>query len=303
MDENRSFFGSIPVVTRNLLIINFIFWLAEVVLNSKGMTLDNILGLYYIGSDKFHLWQPLTYMFMHDGFSHMFFNMFALFIFASPLERQWGTRRFLFYYLITGVGAGLVQELVWWMIYGSAAVSAVTIGASGAVFGILFAFGWLFPDTRHFIFPIPVPIRARIFVIIYAVIELFFGIAGLNGFSVDNVAHFAHLGGFLFGWLLILIWKRRDKYFAATPSNFNLKEWWENLKGKFSKRKKENNPHEGFHYQEPVRDSQPSTEEPSVDNQEVDEEEKRELDRILDKLRHSGYDSLTDEEKSKLFKK
>ncbi len=295
MNENNSFFGRIPAVTKNLLLINLIVWLADVVLQRSGINLTSWLGLYYIGSGKFHIWQMITYMFMHGNFSHMFFNMFALFMFAQSLEQQWGSKRFLTYYLITGVGAGLVQELVWWMLYGSLAYPAVTIGASGAVFGILFAFGWLFPDSRLFIFPIPIPIRARIFVIIYAVLELLFGIAGASGWTADHVAHFAHLGGFLFGWLLILIWKRKDKSFAATPSNFNLKEWWENLMSKFRKRKKENNPHEGYHYQEPVRDPEPEEEE--------NEEEKREMDRILDKLRHSGYDSLTDEEKAKLFKK
>mgnify|MGYP002623067883 FL=1 len=295
MENRNTFWSNIPTVTKNLLIINLIFWLLDLVCSSRfHLHLQSILGLNYIMADSFHLWQPLTYMFMHSGFSHLFFNMFAVFMFAAPLEQQWGSKRFLVYYLISGIGAGLVQEFVWWLMYGSAPVAALTIGASGAVFGILFAFGWLFPDTKLFIFPIPVPIRARIFVIIYAVIELFAGVANFSG---DNVAHFAHLGGLLFGWLLILWWKHFDKSFGATPSNFNLKQWWSRIKQKFSNRHKENNPHEGYHYQEPV-----SGNTDTADTRE-DEAEKREMDRILDKIRKSGYDSLTQEEKEKLFRK
>ncbi|MBR1808556.1 MAG: rhomboid family intramembrane serine protease [Paludibacteraceae bacterium] len=293
MQNRTSFWSNIPAVTKNLLIINLIFWLADLVMKTRfQIDLTNWLGLYYIGSGAFHWWQPVTYMFMHANFSHLFFNMFAVFMFAAPLEQQWGSKRFLTYYLVSGIGAGIVQELVWWMMYGQTASLAVTIGASGAVFGILFAFGWLFPDTKLFIFPIPIPIRARIFVIIYAFIELF---AGLGNFSGDNVAHFAHLGGLLFGWLLILIWKRTDKSFGATPSNFNLKEWWARLKNKMSRKQKENNPYEGYHYQEPVSNN--------TDTDKEDDANRQEIDRILDKIRQSGYDSLTDEEKAKLFKK
>lgn len=298
MENRNSFVSAIPSVTKHLLILNFIFWLADSVLALRGIDLTALLGLHYMLSPDFRFWQPLTYMFMHGGFSHLFFNMFALFMFATPLERQWGTRRFLTYYLVTGIGAGLVQEFVWWLIYGSASVAAVTIGASGAVFGILFAFGWLFPDTRLFIFPIPLPIRARVFVIIYAVLELLFGISSVMGVSIDNIAHFAHLGGFLFGWLLILWWKHRDKdSFNATPSNFNIKEWWQRVKKRMRTDKRNRNPHEGYHYQEPVGNTASDT---AADTAEQD---KREIDHILDKIRQSGYDSLTDEEKAKLFKK
>ena len=139
---------------------------------------------------------------MHAGFDHLFCNMFAVLMFGPILERTWGERKFLLYYLVCGLGAALIQELVW-MLFMPGQI-AVTIGASGAVFGILFAFGWLFPDEPIFFLFIPVPIRARVFVIVYAVIELF---AGLGNFAGDNVAHFAHLGGMLFGWLILLWWK------------------------------------------------------------------------------------------------
>ncbi len=296
MENRNSFWAAMPSVTKNLLIINFICWLADYVLSLRfHFPLSDVLGLHYVMSDSFHIWQPLTYMFMHGGFRHLFFNMFALFMFAAPLEQQWGSKRFLTYYLITGIGAAAVQEAVWGMMYGAIPAGVVTIGASGAVFGILFAFGWLFPDTRLFIFPIPIPIRARIFVIVYAVLELLLGVANLSG---DNVAHFAHLGGFLFGWLLILWWKHSQKDgFQSTPSNFNIKEWWTNVKKRLAREKHNRNPHEGYHYQEPVNTG--------AEPQETAEEKRHqeELDRILDKIRQSGYDSLTEEEKSKIFKK
>lgn len=291
MQTRNSFFSTIPTITKHLLVINFICWLADVVLSSRGLYITDWFGLYYIDSENFHLWQFLTYMFMHGSFSHMFFNMFALFMFAIPLEQHWGGKRFLTYYLITGIGAGVIQELVWWLIYGSNPVPAVTIGASGAVFGILFAFGWLFPDTRLFVFPIPIPVRARKFVVIYAVIELIVGVTNVTGVRLDNVAHFAHLGGLIFGWLLILYWRRNDINFAATPSDFRIKDWWNRIKSKFVNRKKERNPYKDYHYQNPVS------------NDDTDKIAKQDMDKILDKLRQSGYDSLTEEEKSKLFKR
>jgi membrane associated rhomboid family serine protease len=188
----------------------------------SGIDLNAICGLHYFGAESFHWWQPFTYMFLHADLSHIFFNMFAVWMFAPMIEQQWGERRFLVYYLVCGLGAALVQEIVWMLMLDnmSATYSAETlahyayymntIGASGAVFGILFAFGWLYPDVPMFIIFIPVPIRARTFVIIYALIELFAGLGSVAGISADHVAHFAHLGGFLFGWLLVLFWKKTN---------------------------------------------------------------------------------------------
>ena len=156
---------------------------------------------------------------MHAGFRHLFFNMFALLMFGPVLEREWGARKFLVYYLVCGIGAAIIQESVWAIDFMRMAANtpaeyvqylsnqAVTIGASGAVFGILFAFGWLFPNVPMFLFFIPIPIRARTMVIGYAVIELLEGFSSIPG---DNVAHFAHLGGMLFGWLLLLWWRKHD---------------------------------------------------------------------------------------------
>jgi len=201
---------NLPVVTKNLLLANIIVWLLDSLLEKYDVHLVEWFGLmnwsyasFANSGPSFHIWQPFTYMFMHAGFDHLFCNMFAVLMFGPALEREWGERKFLFYYLVCGLGAAVIQELVWTMFMPGQL--AVTIGASGAVFGILFAFGWLFPDTPLFLLFIPVPIRARIFVIVYAVIELFAGFAHVAG---DNVAHFAHLGGMLFGWLLILCWQR-----------------------------------------------------------------------------------------------
>lgn len=287
--SQSSLWDRLPQVSKNLIVINFICWLADMVLSrSIGINLSNILGLHYFGSDSFYLWQPFTYMFMHANFGHIFFNMFAVLMFAPPLEERWGSKRFLIYYLVSGIGAGLVQELVWWLFAGQAAMWAVTIGASGAVFGILFAFGWLFPDVKMFLLFVPIPIPARIFVILYALCELWQGIAPSAG---DNVAHFAHLGGMLFGWLLLLWWRHKDKEtFSATPYESKLTKWW---KTKRAERKKNNTTnYSNYHYQDPVKDSY----------QDNKTEEQKEKDRILDKIKHYGYDSLTDDEKGKIFK-
>ena len=211
---------NLPTVTRYLLIANLIIYLLASAMQRYGVDLNVWGGLHYCAADSFHWWQPFTYMFLHANLSHLFFNMFAVWMFAPVIENEWGERRFLIYYLVCGLGAALVQEGVWALMlgnmslsYGAAALSQYayflnTIGASGAVFGILFAFGWLYPDVPMYIIFVPVPIRARVFVIIYALIELFAGLGTVAGLTADHVAHFAHLGGILFGWLLILFWKK-----------------------------------------------------------------------------------------------
>ncbi len=212
-------FTSLPPVTLNLLIINAICLVAGVVFSQRGINLNYILGLHYFGSEKFNLVQLFTYMFMHAGFGHLFFNMFSLFMFGRILEQYWGSKKFLFYYIVTGVGAGLVQELVWYIqlpgilsMFAGYNVPSIlnnyflTVGASGAVFGILLAFGMMFPNAPLFLMFVPVPIKAKYFVIGYGIIELFMGVKGS-----DNIAHFAHLGGMIFGLILILIWRKQGK--------------------------------------------------------------------------------------------
>lgn len=209
-------------VTKNLIIINVLLFLGTYVAIGYGIDLNDYLGLHFFLSDKFNPAQLFTYMFMHGGFTHILFNMFALWIFGRILEQVWGPKRFLFYYILCGIGAGLIQELVQYiqyltvpyidfntiMIPTSVYLNQMnTVGASGAVYAILLGFGMLFPNQHMFIFPIPFPIKAKYFVIGYALIELFSGIANN---PQDNVAHFAHLGGMIFGFILIMYWKKKN---------------------------------------------------------------------------------------------
>ena len=195
-----------PPVVKNLLIINCLVFVAEWILPQSALKfpLEGWMALYYAGSPLFRLWQMFTYMFAHAGIDHLFFNMFALWMFGRILENVWGSRRFLLYYMVCGFGAGLTQELLQWV--GVIPQMQSVVGASGAVYGLLLAFAMLFPDMPMFIIPIPVPIKAKWMVIGYTVIELLEGI-----FSFGNVAHFAHLGGMIFGLFLILYWRRNNK--------------------------------------------------------------------------------------------
>ncbi|HML66375.1 MAG TPA: rhomboid family intramembrane serine protease [Dysgonomonas sp.] len=229
--------SSIPVVTRNLLIINILVWLAQFLLG-RVIEIDKYLALHFFESDLFMPHQIITYMFLHDPSSpaHLFFNMFAVYMFGRTLEMVWGPKRFLVYYLLTGIGAAVAQELVYAIeyreiVFNSAIINVnigeqiinkqdfynilpPTLGASGAVFGILVAFGMLFPNVELMMLFFPVPIKAKWFVIGYGVIELFLGIANSAG---DNVAHFAHLGGLITGFFIILYWRKKGK---ANGHNF-----------------------------------------------------------------------------------
>ena len=214
-----------PTITKNLIIINLLCFFASIVAGKYGMDLNDVLGLHYFESDKFRLYQLITYMFMHSGFEHIFFNLFAVWMFGRTLELVLGPKRFLTYYMVCGIGAGLVQEVVQYIEYattlsnytgvdtGLAVIPMeeylnmmTTVGASGAVYGILLAFGMLFPNSQMFVFPIPFPIKAKFFVIGYAVIELLSGL----GSSGDGIAHFAHLGGMIFGFFMIMHWRKKN---------------------------------------------------------------------------------------------
>ena len=188
-------FSVLPTAVKHLLIINVIAFLASILLERYGIYLNNILGLWSLGTGNFRLWQPLTYMFMHGSFDHVFFNMFSLWMFGNVLENYWGTRRFLFYYLACGIGAGLLHMLLPGI--------HLTVGASAAVYGILLAFGMMFPNERVYLYFL-VPIKTKWFIIGMIAIELFEGIFR----SYDGIAHFAHLGGMLIGFLIILYWRK-----------------------------------------------------------------------------------------------
>ncbi|MDR2520363.1 MAG: rhomboid family intramembrane serine protease [Bacteroidales bacterium OttesenSCG-928-I14] len=206
----------LPRVTKNLLVINIAVWVC-CLLSNNNMLLVDFFGLHCIQSDNFFFYQLITYMFVHKTISHMFFNMFALFMFGGALEKMWGERRFIIYYIITGIGAGIVQLLVYYFLYRNLSIisdSCVIIGASGAIFGLLLAFGVFFPDVPIYLMFIPIPIKSKYFVVGYGIVEFFCGVFNcvwkLRGLVRDNTAHFAHLGGMLFGIFLIFYWKRRN---------------------------------------------------------------------------------------------
>ena len=220
-------FSFLPVVVKNLLIINAIMFLADIVLVRFGINLSDILGLHFFKASGFYPFQLLTYMFMHGNFTHLFFNMFALWMFGNTLENIWGPKRFLLYYVLCGLGAGLLQEGVQYIEYitrlshyqsvnmGGTIIPMAqylnwmtTVGASGAIYGLLLAFGMMFPNSMIYLYFF-VPIKAKWFVIGYAVIELLSGVFS----SGDQVAHFAHLGGMLVGLIIILIWKKKGRLY------------------------------------------------------------------------------------------
>ncbi|WP_314936271.1 rhomboid family intramembrane serine protease [Alloprevotella tannerae] len=301
-----------PPITKNLLIINSIVLLAQYVLQQRGIAdLSQLFGLHFILADDFRPWQLVTYMFLHDGLSHLFFNMFALWMFGMVIERTLGFKRFLIYYFVCGIGAGLCQEawqLGQYYIEGlqnhtiidtgmvvipmSAYLNTwTTIGASGACYGVLLAFGVLYPNERIMLLIPPIPLKAKYMVVGYAAIELVAAFA-TNG----NIAHFAHLGGMLFGWLLLIIWRKKS---GGRRSNFS---GWENYTPKkpsrwqqWREKRKRNSIQPNAHK------NKTSTNADHNYNMQKKADEER-IDRILDKVKKSGYASLTDEERDELFR-
>ena len=256
--------GGLPTVVKNLLIINGLLFLLKMGLGEDDLgrnVLDMQLGMYHLGSPNFRPWQLVTHMFMHGNFMHLATNMFALFMFGAPVERLWGPKRFLTYYLLCGLGAAglhmavnsveVARDVEQVASYGvdvdevraAADFRAFTtdeadatlnriiqqtgvpqeqlvdlffdyqgtmVGASGAIFGILLAFGMMFPNSEIFLLLFPIPIKAKYFVVLYGLFELW---GGLKQSPSDNVAHFAHLGGMIFGYLLIRYWRKKDMFF------------------------------------------------------------------------------------------
>ena len=235
-------FSMLPMVVKNLLIVNGLFFLATIAIESTfHIDLVKYLGLHYPLSSNFGVWQLVTYMFMHGGFAHILFNMFALWMFGNTLENVWGPKRFLNHYLITGIGAGVIQIVVAWIRISAieadlspeqitiviqegadvlsrgmnyenlgmrdlnSIINTPTVGASGAVFGILLAFGMMFPNSLIYVY-FAIPVKAKYFVMIYGAIEIYMG---FSNNPTDNVAHFAHLGGMIFGFFLITYWKKK----------------------------------------------------------------------------------------------
>ncbi len=249
MYQRESAMGGMPPVVKNLLIINTLVYFISYLSSNGGFNIPGIgqignidyyLGLYTPGSPHFHFYQYFTYMFMHANFTHLFFNMFALFMFGRILENVWGSQRFLFYYLTTGIGAGVLYVLVGYIrmkmiipeipseVYNqiltkghdilrsnqnyvdptlgtlNGLINIPIVGASGAIFGLLLAFGMLFPNEMIYLYMV-LPLKAKWFVAIYGAIEV---VMLISNNPTDNVAHLAHLGGMLFGFLIIKYWKR-----------------------------------------------------------------------------------------------
>ena len=204
-----------PPIVKNLIIINVLVWVAQLIYDKKdGLTmfLTQKLALFPINDPEFKPYQIATHMFAHSTYTmqgsivffHILFNMFGLYMFGRILENVWGPKRFLLFYLACGVGAAITHLLVQYLMGGG----APTIGASGAVMGIFVAFGYLFPNTELMIIPIPIPIKAKWVVLVYIGIDLFGGFGNIAG---DNIAHFAHLGGALTGFIILLFWNKNNR--------------------------------------------------------------------------------------------
>ena len=189
-------FSLLPPVVKNLLIINGLFFLATIVGSGSNIDLYAPLAMHHWDSNSFRIWQPITYMFMHGDFFHIFFNMWGVWMFGTQLENLWGSKRFLKFYLLTGLGAGILHFILF--------PDGSLVGASGALFGLLLGFGMMFPNAQLMLIFLPVPIKAKYFVVIYGLMELYYGFT-----STGNIAHFAHIGGMLFGFLIIKYWKRK----------------------------------------------------------------------------------------------
>lgn len=220
-------FSILPPVIKNLIFINVILFLLKLALKGMNIDLDSILGLFYWESPYFKIWQPLTHIFMHANFTHLLFNMIALWMFGSTIENVLGTKKFLTLYFVCGLGAAFCQSMVYhfqlkdlvtlihnypnqygaFLTNPNSPLNTPMVGASGAIYGILFAFGYLFPNALIYVYFL-IPIKAKYFVAIFAAIELF---SGLKNNMNDNIAHFAHLGGMLFAFILLSYWKTKGR--------------------------------------------------------------------------------------------
>ena len=223
MFNRNSILGSMPPVVKNLIMINVLMYLITAI---TGNFMYENFALFYFKSPFFKPYQLVTHMFMHGGFTHILFNMYTLYIFGCVLERVWGSQKFLFYYFVTGIGAALLHMGVMYLqlrgyiadfnagdMFAQSSIQSIlvtpTVGASGAIYGLLLAYGMLFPDNiMQLIFP-PVALKAKWFVIIFGALELLLGLSGRGG----DVAHFAHLGGMIFGWFLIMYWKKNNRMY------------------------------------------------------------------------------------------
>lgn len=218
-------FQVLPVVIKNLIIINGLVWLAQITVGKDLISIEDLFALHHFSSPYYHFWQFITYMFLHssESFFHILFNMFALWMFGSTLENLWGPARFLAFYIVCGLGAGITQALAltydisqYNTMYALGQISVEdlymlinvpTLGASGAVMGIFAAFAYTFPNSQMIILPIPFPIKAKWALLGLAVLDVLGGISSES----TGIAHFAHLGGAAVGIVIVLIWNRKNR--------------------------------------------------------------------------------------------
>jgi membrane associated rhomboid family serine protease len=259
-------FQVIPPAIKAIILVNIgVFLLQSSPAGDVVTTLGALwpIGSHHAGGYGFHFWQPLTYMFMHGSFAHIFFNMFALWIFGAEIENYWGTRQFTTFYFVCGIGAGIINVLA------TMGDPYPTIGASGAIFGVLVAFGMMFPDRYIYLYFL-LPVKAKYFVAGYAFVEFISGLGSREMGSGSNVAHFAHLGGAIIAFV----------YITFKRNEWSIMQGINKLKG-FGRTPKGPTLHQG--------------------SRRVEETSEEEIDAILDKISTRGYDSLTAEEKRKLL--
>ena len=191
-------FQSTTPIVLNLIIINALVFFAQMAFDGETAKITTLLALWPLKTTFFEPYQLVTHMFTHGGWGHILFNMFALWSFGTTLERLWGPKRFLIFYLACGLAAGVAQLFF---------SDAPAVGASGAIMGLLAAFGYLFPNTELLVFPVPFPVKAKYFIAVIAAIDLFGGVYSTG----SNIAHFAHLGGLAMGFLLVIFWNKTNK--------------------------------------------------------------------------------------------
>ncbi len=283
-------FSFFPPVIKNLLIINvavfFVQMLGGQIAVSRGISLEEVIIKYFalipvdgLGNISFYPWQLITYQFLHGGFGHIFFNMFALWMFGMEIENSWGSKKFLYYYLLCGIGAGLSHLFISPLLGGG---NAPTIGASGAIYGVLIAFGLIYPNRYIFLYFF-IPVKAKYLITFFIILQIL-----LVGDMSSSIAYLAHLGGALTGFIFIMLDKntpielksifRRTSY--GTKKSFN-------PLGGISERfkKKQENVEDAKYFE--VKDG--------------DEVTQEDIDRILDKISQSGYQNLSEKEKKILF--
>ena len=286
-----------------ILIINVVFYVLTYWI-TPFFALDghtdwflNFNALHPIGYGGFAIYQYITYMFMHGGWWHLFFNMWSLMIFGNAVEQQVGTRRFWFYYLTCGIGSALVNQFITYL---GIIPPSQLVGASGAIYGVMAAAAFFFPNARLFIIPIPVPIKLKYLVGFYTLVEMYLGIT-----SIDGVAHFAHLGGILVGAIILFVWHMQQKnqtqqgggYYRNATSSYNSSHY-DKEEGLWDKLKK------GFGGKRTPKMRVTNVRETNYADHEYNRkkvQDNEEIDRILDKIRKNGYQNLSDSEKATLF--